>query len=145
MRQWTESTLVQVMACRLFGAKPLPEPMPPYCQLDPCKQTSGKFESKYKTFHSWKCTWKCRLPKWRPFCSGEDEFSIDWANIIDASRRPRQAKSWSGRFTGQWVAMLTFQTWIKSDFMSSMTFPSSSRGKIVSSSLNWKFNVPSSL
>ena len=27
MRQWTGSALVQVMACRLFGAKPLPEPM----------------------------------------------------------------------------------------------------------------------
>ena len=26
--------LVQVMACRLFGAKPLPEPMLAYCQLD---------------------------------------------------------------------------------------------------------------
>ena len=27
------SALVQVMACRLFGAKPLPEPMLAYCQL----------------------------------------------------------------------------------------------------------------
>ena len=26
MRQWTVSTLVQVIACRLFSAKPLPEP-----------------------------------------------------------------------------------------------------------------------
>ena len=34
MRQWTGSALVQVMACRLFGAKPLPEPMLIYCQLD---------------------------------------------------------------------------------------------------------------
>ena len=49
------STLVQIMACRLFGAKPVPEPMPTYCQLDPQEQTSVKFESKYKTFHSWKC------------------------------------------------------------------------------------------
>ena len=32
---WTGSALVQVMACRLFGAKPLPEPMLEYCQLDP--------------------------------------------------------------------------------------------------------------
>ena len=39
MRPWTGSTLVQVMACRLFGAKPLPEPMLPYCQLDPWEQT----------------------------------------------------------------------------------------------------------
>ena len=35
MRQWAQQALVQVMACRLFGAKPLPEPMLAYCQLDP--------------------------------------------------------------------------------------------------------------
>ena len=34
MRQWTGSALVQIMACRLFGAKPLSEPMLKYCQLD---------------------------------------------------------------------------------------------------------------
>ena len=51
MRKWTGSALVQVMACRLFGAKPLPEPMPVYCWLDPYEQTSVKFELKYKPFH----------------------------------------------------------------------------------------------
>ena len=30
---------VQVMACRLLGAKPSPEPMLDYCQLDPEEQT----------------------------------------------------------------------------------------------------------
>ena len=34
MRQWTGSPLVQVKACRLFGAKPLPEQMLHYCQWD---------------------------------------------------------------------------------------------------------------
>ena len=43
MRQWTGPSLVQVMACRLFGAKPLPEPMLAYCQLDSKEQTSVKF------------------------------------------------------------------------------------------------------
>ena len=33
MRQWTAKTLLQVMACHLFGAKPLPEPMMTCCQL----------------------------------------------------------------------------------------------------------------
>ena len=33
MRQWTRSSLVQVMACRLLGAKPLPKPMLTYCHL----------------------------------------------------------------------------------------------------------------
>ena len=34
MRQWTESALVQVMACRLFVARPLLKPMLAYGQLD---------------------------------------------------------------------------------------------------------------
>ena len=40
MRLYNIPTLVQIMACRLFGAKPLFEPMLPYCQLDPKEQTS---------------------------------------------------------------------------------------------------------
>ena len=35
MRQWIGSALVQIMACRLFGAKPLSKPMLSYCQLEP--------------------------------------------------------------------------------------------------------------
>ena len=35
MHQWTRSSLVQVMICRLFSAKPLPDPMLPSCQLHP--------------------------------------------------------------------------------------------------------------
>ena len=31
MHQWTGSTLVQIMAWHLFGAKPLPEPRLTYC------------------------------------------------------------------------------------------------------------------
>ena len=53
----TGVAFVQAMAC-LLGAKPLPEPMLTYCQLNPSEKTSGKFESKYKTFHSWKRIWK---------------------------------------------------------------------------------------
>ena len=33
-----------VMACRLFGAKQLPEPMLAYCPLNPWKHISVKFE-----------------------------------------------------------------------------------------------------
>ena len=35
MRQRIGSALVQVMACRLFGAKPLPNLVLAYCQLEP--------------------------------------------------------------------------------------------------------------
>ena len=43
MHQWTGSVLVLVMACCLFAAKPLPEEMLAYHQLDPQEQTLVKF------------------------------------------------------------------------------------------------------
>ena len=55
------TTLVQIMACRLIGAKPLSEPMLDYCQLDPCEHISVKILSKCNNFHWRKCTLKCRL------------------------------------------------------------------------------------
>ena len=64
------SALGKVMACRLFGAKPLPEPMLIYCKLDLAEQTSVKFGSKYKTFHSRTCVWKCRLRNGVHFVQG---------------------------------------------------------------------------
>ena len=33
-----------------YSAKPLPEPVQTYCQLDPQKQTPAIFESKYNNF-----------------------------------------------------------------------------------------------
>ena len=66
--QWTGLALVQVMACHLFGTKPLPEPMLAYCQLDSWKQISVKFESKFYHFHSSNYIWDHCLPKWQLFC-----------------------------------------------------------------------------
>ena len=37
--QQTGSALVQVMACRMIGVKPLPEPMLTYCLLNPWKES----------------------------------------------------------------------------------------------------------
>ena len=47
MRRWTGSALAQVVACHLFGAKPLPEPILTNGQLDNLAQTSVTFESKH--------------------------------------------------------------------------------------------------
>ena len=55
MHQKTRQSLVQIMAWRLFGAKPLSEPMMAYCQLDPRKHTSLKYYLRIKNFHSGKC------------------------------------------------------------------------------------------
>ena len=87
-RQRSGSALVQIMACRLFGDKPLSEPMLVYCQLDSWEHISVKFESEFYRFHSRKCIWNCRLPKWRPFCSGGDElmrrhmaYDVTWTSM----------------------------------------------------------------
>ena len=42
--QWTGTPMVQVMACRLFIAKPLPELMLAYCNLDSSEHIPVKFE-----------------------------------------------------------------------------------------------------
>ena len=61
IRQGTMLPLVQIMACRLFGAKPLSETMLSYCWLDHWVQTLLKRESKSTNFPSGKCIWKYRL------------------------------------------------------------------------------------
>ena len=76
MRQWTGSSLIQVIACRMFGAKSLPEPILVYCQLDSLVQGSVKFESDCQHFRSGKYIWKCCVPKWRTLCPGRGELDI---------------------------------------------------------------------
>ena len=71
MRQIIGWALFHIMACRLFGAKPLPKPMLTYCQFDPYVQTSVKLEPKYEVFHSWKCIRKDRLWNGGHFVQGE--------------------------------------------------------------------------
>ena len=81
IRWWPRSALVQVMACRLLGVKPLLEPMLTYYQLDLQEHTSVKLESKHKKFPFIKIQLKMSSAKWRPFCpgggggGGGDEFS----------------------------------------------------------------------
>ena len=70
MRHQTMSSLVQIMACRLLGTKPLSETKLNYCQLHPKEQTSVKLYSKCKYFLSGKRIRKCRLLRCRPFCLG---------------------------------------------------------------------------
>ena len=80
--QRTGSSLVQIMAWRLFGAKPLPELMLAYCQPDSWEEISVKLESEFFHFHSRKCIWKCRLPKWQPFCPEGDELNGSLNSLI---------------------------------------------------------------
>ena len=50
MRGWIGSPLLQVMSCRIFGAKPFLQPIMTFYQLYPSEQASVKLESKYKIF-----------------------------------------------------------------------------------------------
>ena len=78
MRQWTGSSLVHIMPCHLFCAKPLPEPILAYCQLKSWEQISMKLELEFYHFHSWKYIWKGRLPNWRTFCPGGDDLRLSY-------------------------------------------------------------------
>ena len=60
---------VQIMDCRLFGAKLLSEPMLTYCQFDLRRQSSVKVLSKLQHFHSRKCGWEYHLSNGGHFVS----------------------------------------------------------------------------
>ena len=70
----TRSSVVQVWACRLFGAESLPKPMLTSCQLDANEQTL-EFESKHKSLLYQNVVWK-RCPA---FCSGP--LLLTWINF----------------------------------------------------------------
>ena len=57
--EYIGQTLVQVMACRLFGVKPLPEPLLIYCKTL-ANTFQWKVNQNIKIFNSWNCIWKCR-------------------------------------------------------------------------------------
>ena len=50
MRHYNKPTLLQIMACRLFGARPLSEPVLQYCQLDLKEHISVTFFLNSKFF-----------------------------------------------------------------------------------------------
>ena len=70
-RQWMESKLVQIMACCLFGAKPLTKPMQGYCQLDPLEPTSLEF---------YQNTQLCKTASENIVCEMSPILSIDCVN-----------------------------------------------------------------
>ena len=61
MGQQTRPTLIQVLACYLYSAKPLSDPNRIHCHLGAQAQTSITFQSKYTNFHLRKWIWERRL------------------------------------------------------------------------------------
>ena len=69
MHQWIASALVQIMVCRLFGAKPLSKPML-------CAIVNWSLRNKFQRNFSQKSNFKkaclkMSSAKWRPFCPGK--------------------------------------------------------------------------
>ena len=87
MCQQTIPSLVQIMACRPVGAKPLSEPMLEYCRFHLWERTSVKSESKFIYFHSRKCISICGLQNVilsRPQCVNIE--SDWWEQNMDKQR-----------------------------------------------------------
>ena len=79
MRRQQRSSLVQIADCRLFGAKPLSEPMLVFWQLESWDETI-----EIQHFHSKKIHLKTSSVKRRPFCPGGDQLSMLSLVINDA-------------------------------------------------------------
>ena len=60
--------IIPILAGRLFGIKPLSEPMPPYCQLNHQGQISVTFQSTKRYFIEKKMNLNMLSAQWRPFC-----------------------------------------------------------------------------
>ena len=89
IHQWSESILVQVMACHLVGAKPLPEPMMNVCQVDPQEQTSVELKIKMQISSLMKLHLKRSSAKWRSFCPGGQAHLCEWIPIPDSNSECR--------------------------------------------------------
>ena len=70
--QWIGSALVQIMACHLFSAQPLSEPVLGYWQLDPSEQTSVH---QTQNFSFMRMHLKILSAKSQPFCPDGDELN----------------------------------------------------------------------
>ena len=68
MRRWTGSALVQIMACRLDGAKPLSEPMLTYYQFDHRETYFNEILFEIQIFSFSKMRLNMSSTKWRSFC-----------------------------------------------------------------------------
>ena len=74
MHQQSKSSLVQIMACRLIGTKPLPEPMI-YCQLDP-ENTFQRHIIRNSEIFTQENEFGTSSAKWRPFCPSLDVLMV---------------------------------------------------------------------
>ena len=73
-RQWIGSALVQIMACRLFGAKPSSKPMLRLLSIGPLGTNFNEILVEIQNLSFPKLHLTTPFVKWRPFCPWRDEF-----------------------------------------------------------------------
>ena len=133
MRQWIKSALVQIMACRLFGAKPLSEQMLTYFQLAPQEQTSVKIWIKIQFFLFKKMFLKKSSAKLRPFSPGETS-KVNTVYLIGYTLRLHIAAAWFDNFRPAEVATGYYRGWLYWQWSGFITFKSQRQVRLMYSS-----------
>ena len=80
MRQWIGSALVQIIACRLFGAKPLSKPNAEILSILLEGTNLNEHLIKMQNFPFTIMHLKVSSEEWRPFCSGREE--LTWCLLL---------------------------------------------------------------
>ena len=74
--QWIGSALVQIIACHLFGAKPLSKQVLDIVLIGPLGTNFSEIWIEIQNFSFTKMPLKMSSGKWWPFCPGGDELTI---------------------------------------------------------------------
>ena len=75
MHKWIGSALVQIMACRLFGTKPLSKTIAGILSIETLGTNFSEILSKIQNFSFTKMHLNISSAKWQPFCLGTDELT----------------------------------------------------------------------
>ena len=113
------------MACCFFPVKPIPEPLLPLYPLNPYRQTSMKFKSKYSSFLSRKCILKCRLPDVGHFVSASVGWACGWLAAVWLCWLATRGGGSVGQQGEKLGKLLSAEEWIRlfRSFLDSFTVP----------------------
>ena len=86
---WAVWLGLQIIACHIYGAKPLPEPILTYIVNWTLRTNLMEFKSIYKTFHSWKDMWKCHLQNVSHFVQAcKNHYLPSILSVVSSYNRP---------------------------------------------------------
>ena len=86
------------MACYLFGAKPLCEPMLIYCKLDTIGTTLSELSFEIQSFSSKEMLFKVPPAKWQAFCRGLNVLTGQHHFIMTNSLIVRRWNTYQAKF-----------------------------------------------